>query len=122
MYHTAATDSTDSSIMIRAAGSEDVEALDRLAQRDSRAVPEGELLIALVGTEVRAAISLVSGETVADPFHPTEELVDMLTMRASELGGGGETRGRRFRSATPRTSPAAPQPASSSGGSWGTTC
>jgi len=122
MYHIATTDSTGSSITIRGAVAEDVEALDRLAQRDTRAIPDGELLIALVGTEVRAAISLVSGETVADPFHPTEELLDMLTLRASEVRGGRKTRGRRFRSATPRTSPAAPQPASSSGGSWGTTC
>jgi hypothetical protein len=91
MYHIATKDQTGSSVTIRAAGSEDVEALNRLAQRDSRAVPEGELLIAVVGTEARAAVSLASGETVADPFHRTDELVDMLTQHASELRSGTRT-------------------------------
>jgi hypothetical protein len=84
MYHIATKDQTGRSITIRAAGSEDVEALNRLAQRDSRAVPEGELLVALVDGEARAAISLVSGKIIADPFQRTEELVEMLTLHASE--------------------------------------
>lgn len=87
MYNRAIKGSTGTSITIRAAGPEDVEALHRLAQRDSRAVPGGELLIALVDGEARAAISLASGETIADPFHRTEELVGMLTLRGSRLRG-----------------------------------
>jgi hypothetical protein len=90
MYHMPIEDPTDSTITIRAAGPEDVEAIRRLAQRDSHAVPDGELLIALVDGEARAAISLASGETIADPFHRTEELVRMLTARGSQLHG--ETR------------------------------
>jgi hypothetical protein len=93
MYNRAIEDPTGTSITIRAAGPEDVEALHRLAQRDSRPVPEGELLIALVDGEPRAAISLASGETIADPFHRTEELVGMLTLRGSRLRG--ESRQRR---------------------------
>ena len=93
MYNRAIEDPTGTSITIRAAGPEDVEALHRLAQRDSRPVPEGELLIALVDGEARAAISLASGETIADPFHRTEELVGMLTLRGSRLRG--ESRQRR---------------------------
>jgi len=93
MYNRAIEDPTGTSITIRAAGPEDVEALHRLAQRDSRPVPEGELLIALVDGEARAAISLASGETIADPFHRTEELVGMLTLRGSRLRG--ERRQRR---------------------------
>ena len=75
------------------AGPHDVDALRRLAQRDTRALPDGELLIALVNGETRAAISLTNGETVADPFHRTEELVGMLTLRSSLLRG--TTRQRR---------------------------
>jgi hypothetical protein len=85
MYHIATKDQTGTFITIRAAGPEDIEALSRLAQRDSRAVPDGDLLIALVDGEARAAISLASGETVADPFHRTQELVEMLTLSAARL-------------------------------------
>jgi hypothetical protein len=93
MYHTTIKDPTAASITIRAAGPQDVEGLRRLGQRDSRAVPEGELLIALIDGEARAAISPASGETIADPFHRTEELVGMLTLRGSELSGETPARG-----------------------------
>jgi hypothetical protein len=112
MYHRAIKDPTDTSITIRAAGSQDVEALRRLGQRDSRAVPEGELLIALVDGEARAAICPASGEAIADPFHRTEELVGMLTLRGSGLHG--ETRVRRLkRLLGSRGGRSAPRPASS---------
>ena len=73
------------SIVIRAAGPEDGEAMRRLAQCDCRAIPDGELLIALVGNQARAAISLAGGETIADPFHRTDELVRMLALRRGQL-------------------------------------
>jgi hypothetical protein len=72
-------------ITIRAASPQDADALRRLAQRDSRAVPDGELLIALVRGDVRAAISLTRGEAIADPFHRTEGLVRMLALRRAQL-------------------------------------
>jgi hypothetical protein len=87
MYYKPNRDQTETSITIRAARLEDADALHRVAQRDSRTVPEGELLVALVDGEARAAISLASGETIADPFHPTAELVGMLTLRVSRLCG-----------------------------------
>jgi hypothetical protein len=75
------TGSTDLSITIRAAAPGDDRALRRLAQRDTQAPPEGNLLVAEVGGELRAAISLDSGEVTADPFHRTQELVQMLTVQ-----------------------------------------
>ncbi len=112
MYYKATKDPTDTSITIRAAGLQDAEALRRLAQRDSRAVPEGELLIALVDGEARAAISLASGETIADPFHRTEELVGMLTLRGSQLRGERRQRRRSLkRLLGSRSGSNAPQPA-----------
>jgi hypothetical protein len=93
MYYKPNRDQTETSITIRAARLEDADALRRVAQRDSRAVPDGELLVALVGGEAQAAISLASGETIADPFHPTADLVGMLTLRASQWHG--EFRRRR---------------------------
>jgi len=90
MYHTTAQD--HQSITIRAARPEDRDALRRVAQRDTRAVPGGEVLLALVDGEPRAAISLSSGEAVADPFHPTADLVRMLELHRLELRRNGGTR------------------------------
>jgi hypothetical protein len=84
MYNTIAH---DHSITIRLAGPEHAGQLRRLAERDSSTVPAGELLVAVVGHEVRAAISVRSGETLADPFHPTRELVALLDERAEQLRG-----------------------------------
>jgi len=84
MYHNTSQDPFVS-ISIRAAAADDEHALRRLAQRDTRPLPHGELLIALVGGEPRAAISLASGEVVADPFHRTEELVRMLGLRRAQM-------------------------------------
>jgi hypothetical protein len=78
---------TENSTTIRSARPEDAEALRRVAERDSRTVPEGELLVVLVDCELRAAISLSSGEQIADPFHPTRALVEMLTVRAVRMHG-----------------------------------
>ena len=75
-------------ITIRSAVPADDRVLRRLAQRDTRPLPEGALLVAVVDGELRAAISLASGEVTADPFHRTQELVRLLTMRRAQLGVG----------------------------------
>jgi hypothetical protein len=98
MYHIS--DSRSSSITIRAARPKDERAIRRLAQRDSRPVPDGELLTAFVDGQVRAALSLTSGEAIADPFHRTDELVSMLALRRSELRALEQShRGKRLRDA-----------------------
>jgi hypothetical protein len=84
----------ESSVSIRLARPSDLPALRRLAGRDSRPLPGGELLVALVEGDVRAALSLRSGEAVADPFHPTAALVELLRMRAQHGGRPRGTRGR----------------------------
>jgi hypothetical protein len=80
---------------IRLADAADTAALQRVAERDSRPLPEGDLLVALVGGEIRAALSLGSGESIADPFHPTAALVELLGLHAKQ--GGGERPGTRGR-------------------------
>jgi hypothetical protein len=69
-------------ITIRLATASDSETLRRLAGRDSSAVPAQPVLMAEVAGELRAAISLAEGTVVADPFHRTSELVEMLRIRA----------------------------------------
>jgi hypothetical protein len=83
MYYTHGDES--SSITIRLAQPADRDGVRRVAQRDSRGVPDDQLLIAVDAGEVRAAIAVESGDVIADPFHRTEELVRMLDLRRSQL-------------------------------------
>ncbi|MGH2803058.1 MAG: hypothetical protein ACRDL4_08440 [Thermoleophilaceae bacterium] len=78
---------TDRTLTIRRADASDSTALVRLAALDSASPPTGEALLAEVGEELWAALELESGTAIADPFHPTADLVDLLHLRASLIGG-----------------------------------
>jgi hypothetical protein len=71
-------------IIIRRSTDEDRLAIVELAALDSRRVPQAEALLAFIGTELRAALPLDGGEAIADPFHHTAELVDLLRVRATQ--------------------------------------
>jgi len=79
------TPSGDSSLTLRFAGPADSEAIDRLAQLDSRRAPRGPVLLAEVDGELWAALSLDDQHVVADPFRPTGELVALLVARSRQL-------------------------------------
>jgi hypothetical protein len=72
-------------VVIRAARGSDGPALRRLAALDSAELPAGELLIAEADDQVVAALSLETGDKVADPFRRTAEVVDLLAFRAKRL-------------------------------------
>jgi hypothetical protein len=72
-------------VTLRLASDADVAALDRLAQLDSRPLPLGPHLLAERDGRVEAAISLATGELVADPFRRTAELGNLLRCHAGEL-------------------------------------
>ena len=72
-------------VTIRRAGTDDETALRRLADLDSTRVPDGPVLMAEIGNQPVAAISVVSGQSFADPFVPTLELRRLLELRASQL-------------------------------------
>jgi hypothetical protein len=73
-------------VVIRAARGSDGPALRRLAELDSREdVPAGELLIAERDDELVAALSVDTGERIADPFRRTADVVDLLAYRARRL-------------------------------------
>ena len=78
------------SISIRRATAADATAVRRLAALDSAPTPGGELLIAEVEGEPRAALSLDTGVAIADPFRPTAELVELLRLRAMGLRAAAE--------------------------------
>ena len=71
-------------ITIRRSRTDDVKAIDRLAQLDSRSAPQGDALLAFIDDELRAAVPLNGGEAVADPFHRTAEVVDLLKLRVGQ--------------------------------------
>jgi hypothetical protein len=72
-------------VLIRAARGSDGPALRRLAELDSRPLPEGALLVAEADDEVVAALSMDTGDKVADPFRRTADVVDLLAFRARRL-------------------------------------
>jgi hypothetical protein len=69
-------------IRIRPLGASDEEDLRVLAERDTARRPRGHVLGAERDGRLMAAISLTSGEVVADPFHPTADLVTLLRTRS----------------------------------------
>ena len=74
-----------SSLNIRAARPEDQRAIERLALLDDSRRPSGEILVAEAGDELVAALPVGGGRAVADPFRPTAEAVELLSLRACQL-------------------------------------
>src|SRR5438093_474407 len=72
-------------VTIRRSHARDRAALQRLAQLDSRRLAEGEVLVAEVDGELRAALPLEGGTGIADPFRPTAPLVSLLGLRAAQI-------------------------------------
>ena len=103
------------SLTLRFAFPDDERALRRLAALDSAAVPPTPALVAEVGGELRAALSLSDGSAIADPFHFTQELTALLRARGAQLAGATPRRRgvgpvmarlrRRHRAARLRASP-----------------
>jgi hypothetical protein len=69
-------------ITIRRSTDADRTEIMRLAQLDDRPDPGDDAMLGFVGGELRAAVSLNGGGTVADPFHHTADLVDLLHLAA----------------------------------------
>jgi hypothetical protein len=88
-------------ITLRYAFPDDDAAIVRLASLDSASVPEAPVLVAEVGGHLRAAVSLVDGGVIADPFHATAALVALLRERGRQLTG--MPGGRRWRALRSRS-------------------
>jgi hypothetical protein len=76
-------------VTIREADASDAPALRRLAELDSGRVPAQPMLIAEVGGSIRAAVSMSSGDVIADPFHPTQEVVEMMKIHKQTSNATG---------------------------------
>jgi hypothetical protein len=79
-------------MMIRRTTPDDAAQLMRLAALDSQRPLGPDALVAIVGGQIQAAVSLADGRAVADPFRPTAELVDLLRMRSAQLAAPAEPR------------------------------
>ncbi len=56
----------------------------RLAALDDRRPPHGPALLAYVDGELRAAVGLLDGQAVADPFHRSLDIVELLRLQARQ--------------------------------------
>ena len=87
---------TTSTVIIRPADATDRRALQRLAALDSQALPQGDLLVAEVGGELRAAVPVEGGSAIADPFRPTRDVVALLSERVAQMATGRAPRRQRL--------------------------
>jgi hypothetical protein len=75
-------------VTLRLAADADGAALDRLAQLDSRLLPPGPHLLGERDGRIETAISLATGEVVADPFRRTAEVCELLRCLAGDVRVG----------------------------------
>ena len=103
-------------VTIRRLGAADTPAVLRLAELDSKDLPDGELLGAEIEGRLVAVAPIAGGETIADPFSHTSELRALLELRAAQLRGR-QPRRSRFGGllARRRGTPSAPIPPAASG-------
>ncbi|MGI8780406.1 MAG: hypothetical protein ACR2L8_09620 [Solirubrobacteraceae bacterium] len=88
------------SVTIRPATDADRTAVAQLAALDSRRAPCGETLLAFVDGALQAALGLDGDIAVADPFRPTDGIVQLLRLRATQqLGDRRSTKAARVRRA-----------------------
>jgi hypothetical protein len=74
-----------SPVTVRFGFPDDTDAIARLAKLDSSKPPTQPTLVAEIGGQLRAALSLSTGSVIADPFHPSAQLVELLRVRARQL-------------------------------------
>ena len=92
-------DGVERNVTLRFGTPADQAPLARLAELDSSTPPVQPVLLAEVDGQLRAALALIGGAVVADPFHPTSDLIDLLRARARQLDATPRiTRSRRLRS------------------------
>ena len=79
------TTTTDSTLTLRQLDPGDAAAVDRLSALEGRRAPEAPLLGAEVEGRLLAAVSIATGEVVADPFSRTAEVRSLLELRGAQL-------------------------------------
>jgi hypothetical protein len=75
----------EATLTLRLGSAADENHLIRLAALDSARVPAQPVLLAEVDGRLLAALGISDGTVVANPFHRTADLVDLLRIRAGQL-------------------------------------
>lgn len=70
-------------VVLRSSSAADEDRVRALAERDSQPAPVAPLIVAESDGRLLAALSLASGQTIADPFEPTAHLVAALRAHAA---------------------------------------
>ena len=83
-------------LIIRRLDDGDSTALRRLGELEGREAPRGRLLGAFLEDHLIAVVSAAGGESLADPFVPSAEAVELLRLRAEQMRGRRRARGRRL--------------------------
>jgi hypothetical protein len=73
-------------VTLRYSSAADSDRLKALAELDSAQAPIGPALVAEVDGRLRAALPIDGGAPIADPFHRGTELIELLRLRAGQLG------------------------------------
>lgn len=93
-------------LAIRVATDADAADIARLAALDQRRLPQGKVLLGVIDGHTRVAVGIADGSVVADPFHPTADVVALLKLRAERLRDAGRAgaaaHAERVRSLLPR--------------------
>ena len=84
------------SVTLRFGSPADEKGIARLAELDSWRPPPHPVLLAEVDGQLLAALALSDGSVVANPFHRTADLIDLLRARARQFDGSHRRR-RSFR-------------------------
>jgi hypothetical protein len=74
-------------LALRLAHTADASPLKRLAELDEQPDLSGEVLLAWLGSELVAALSVDDGRVIADPFVATSDAISVLELRAHQLVG-----------------------------------
>ena len=82
------TSQENSTVALRLAATDDALAVRRLAALDDAPPLARPVLLGLLDGQPVAAVSLVDGRTVANPFLPTADIVALLSLRARQLRRG----------------------------------
>src|SRR5215212_6734676 len=72
-------------VLVRNAAADDEGRIRRLARLDDRRLPSGPFLVAELGGEPVAAMSLTTGVVVADPFRRTGDAAELLRLRSAQI-------------------------------------
>ncbi len=82
-------DSQARRFVVRLAEPADKDALRQIAALDSSRMPAGPLLVGEMGGGIQAAVPVMGGRPIANPFVRTAELVSVLELRAAQMRAEG---------------------------------